>query len=69
MWWMSILGDYRDYRYVWNQDPGFVPVDHVALMANKYRFVDQGPYVPVSFYFDNMDECRKALNADEVRSH
>jgi hypothetical protein len=66
---MSILGDYRDYRYVWNQDSSFVPVDHVALIEMQYRFVDKGPYVLVSLFFHNMDECRKALNADEVRSH
>ena len=69
MWWMSILGDYRDYRYVWNQDSSFVPVDHVALIEMQYRFVDKGPYVLVSYFFDNIDECRKALNADEVRPH
>ena len=69
MWWMSILGDYRDYRYVWNQDSGFVPVEHVAAIAMQYKFVDEGPYVLVRYFFDNIDECRKALNADEVRPH
>lgn len=68
MWWMSILGDYRDYRYVWNQDSGFAQVDHVNLIAMQYRFVDKGPYVLVSYFFDNIDECRKALNSDAGRS-
>lgn len=65
MWWMSLLGDYRDYRYVWNPDSGFAPVDHVALIALQYQFVDEGPYVHVIFRFENGDECRRAVEAQQ----
>jgi hypothetical protein len=64
MWWMSILDDSRDYRYVWSQNSGFEPVEHVAAIAMQYRFVDDGPYVLVRYFFDNIDECRKALEAN-----
>lgn len=63
MWWMSILGGLRDYRYVWYADSGFVPVDHVRMVATQYQFVDAGPYVLVTYRFDNVDECRKAVEA------
>ena len=68
MWWMSILGDLRDYRYVWNQDSGFAPVEHVILVAVQYQFVDEGPYVHVTYRFDNVEECRKAVDAEKEGS-
>ena len=63
MWWMSLLGDHRDYRYVWSPNSGFEPVDHVTSIAMQYAFVDKGPYVLVRYFFDNVDECRKAVDA------
>jgi hypothetical protein len=65
MWWMSILGDLWDYRYVWTQDSGFAPVENVILVAVQYQFVNEGPYVHVTYRFDNINECRKALEADK----
>jgi len=68
MWWVSIVGDDRDYRYVWNEDSGYVPVDRVILVAMQYRFVDKGPYVLVTYRFDNADECLNAMQASDGRT-
>jgi hypothetical protein len=32
----------------------------------QYAFLDKGPYVLVPYFFDNVDECRKAV--DTIKS-